>query len=232
MIDRLADEARLDRLDDGVGRFDREPGEAALRIDLFLHQRHAVGNDPRAVARNQENVFERRHGGESTPPRAGVVRMAKMGKIGRLLPSPRVALAVLTGLNFLNYLDRFLPFAVLPALSADLHLSDARAGVLQTLFMVSYMVMSPVAGWLGDRGSRFGVAAVGVLIWSAATFGSGLAPAFLALALARALTGVGEASYVAAARSRSSTRRSRSGRRPPTPSAARSRRTSAGGPHS
>ena len=116
--------------------------------------------------------------------------------MGRLLPSPRAALAVLTGLNLLNYLDRFLPFAVLPALSASLHLSDTRAGVLQTLFIVSYMLVSPLAGWLGDRTGRFGVASVGVLVWSAATFGSGLAPAFGALAFARALTGVGEASYV------------------------------------
>jgi MFS transporter, Spinster family, sphingosine-1-phosphate transporter len=116
--------------------------------------------------------------------------------MARLLPSPRTALAVLTGLNFLNYLDRFLPFAVLPALSASLHLSDTRAGLLQTLFMGSYMLVSPVAGWLGDRRGRFGIAAVGVLIWSVATFGSGLAPGFLALAIARALTGVGEASYV------------------------------------
>jgi len=116
--------------------------------------------------------------------------------MARLLPSPRTALAVLTGLNLLNYLDRFLPFAVLPALSASLHLSDTRAGLLQTLFMGSYILVSPIAGWLGDRRSRFGIAAIGVLIWSAATFGSGLAPAFLALALARALTGVGEASYV------------------------------------
>ena len=115
--------------------------------------------------------------------------------MARMLPSPRTALAVLTGLNLLNYLDRFLPFAVLPALSASLHLSDTRAGLLQTLFMASYILVSPIAGWLGDRRSRFGIAAIGVLIWSAATFGSGLAPAFLALALARALTAVGEASY-------------------------------------
>src|SRR5262245_35839524 len=115
--------------------------------------------------------------------------------MGRFLPSPRAALAVLTGLNLLNYLDRFLPFAVLPALSASLHLSDARAGMLQTLFIVSYMLVSPLAGWLGDRTGRFGVASVGVLIWSAATFGSGLAPAFGAMAFARALTGVGEVSY-------------------------------------
>src|SRR6185295_8701772 len=57
------------------------------------------------------------------------------------------------------------PFAVLPALSASLHLSDTRAGVLQTLFIVSYMLVSPLAGWLGDRTGRFGVASVGVLVW-------------------------------------------------------------------
>ena len=43
--------------------------------------------------------------------------------MARLLPSPRTALAVLTGLNLLNYLDRFIPAAVLPAIVADLHLS-------------------------------------------------------------------------------------------------------------
>jgi len=75
--------------------------------------------------------------------------------MARVLPSPRMALAVLTGLNLLNYLDRFLPFAVLPALSASLHLSDTRAGLLQTLFMGSYILVSPIAGWLGDRRSRF-----------------------------------------------------------------------------
>jgi predicted MFS family arabinose efflux permease len=58
------------------------------------------------------------------------------------------------------------------------------------------VVVSPGAGWLADRRPRFQLAAVGVLVWSAATFGSGLAPTFAALALARVFTGVGEASYV------------------------------------
>jgi predicted MFS family arabinose efflux permease len=114
----------------------------------------------------------------------------------RILPSPRAALAVLTGLNFLNYVDRFIPAAVMPSIIAALHLKDSQAGSLSTLFILSYSLVSPVAGWLADRKPRFQLAAVGVFVWSLATFGSGLAPTFLALVVARALTGVGEASYV------------------------------------
>ncbi|HVT10147.1 MAG TPA: MFS transporter [Polyangia bacterium] len=113
----------------------------------------------------------------------------------KVLPSPRAALAILTGLNFLNYVDRFIPAAVMPSIISALKLTDARAGSLSTLFILSYSVISPAAGFFGDRRPRFRLAALGVLIWSAATFGSGLAPTYLALVVARALTGVGEASY-------------------------------------
>jgi len=114
----------------------------------------------------------------------------------RVLPSPSAALAILTGLNFLNYLDRFVPAAVMPSIIAALHLKDSQAGSLSTLFILTYSLVSPVAGWLADRKPRFQLAAIGVFVWSLATFGSGLAPTFLALVVARALTGVGEASYV------------------------------------
>jgi MFS transporter, Spinster family, sphingosine-1-phosphate transporter len=114
----------------------------------------------------------------------------------RVLPSPRTALAILTGLNFLNYVDRFIPAAVMPSIIAALHLKDSQAGSLSTLFILSYSLVSPVAGWLADRKPRFQLAALGVFVWSLATFGSGLAQTFLALAVVRALTGVGEASYV------------------------------------
>ena len=114
----------------------------------------------------------------------------------RVLPSPRAALAILTGLNFLNYVDRFIPAAVMPSIIAALHLKDSQAGSLSTLFILSYSLVSPVAGWLADRKPRFQLAALGVFIWSLATFESGLALTFLSLVVARALTGVGEASYV------------------------------------
>ena len=83
--------------------------------------------------------------------------------MARLSPSPRAALAVLTGLNFLNYLDRFIPAAVLPAIVADLHLSGTQAGSMQLVFILAFAVISPLFGWLGDRRARFPLAAVGCL---------------------------------------------------------------------
>ncbi|HEY5453127.1 MAG TPA: MFS transporter [Polyangia bacterium] len=115
--------------------------------------------------------------------------------MGRLLPSPRAALAVLTGLNLLNYLDRFIPGAVLPAIIKDLRLTDTQAGSLQMFFIMTFALISPVFGWLGDRRARFHLAAIGVFVWSAATVSSGLAVSFATLVIARTLTGVGEASY-------------------------------------
>jgi MFS family permease len=111
------------------------------------------------------------------------------------LPSPRGALAVLTGLNFLNYIDRFIPAAILPTILASFGLTGAEGGFLQTMFILTMAFVSPLAGWLGDRHPRFRLAAAGVFVWSAATFASGLAPTFAALVVARALIGVGEASY-------------------------------------
>jgi len=109
--------------------------------------------------------------------------------------SPRAALGVLSGMNLLNYIDRYLGAAMLPLISTGLGLSDSQAGLLMTMFIFVYALVCPVAGWVGDRSPRFPLAAAGVLVWSAATFASGLAPSFAAMLFARAVIGVGEASY-------------------------------------
>ena len=108
---------------------------------------------------------------------------------------PAVALATLTGINALNYLDRFLVAPLLPLIIAGLSLDDRQAGSLQSAFILVYALVCPVAGWLGDRTARLRVAALGVVLWSLATVGSGLASAFVWLLLFRALVGIGEATY-------------------------------------
>jgi MFS family permease len=108
---------------------------------------------------------------------------------------PGVILGTLTALNGLNYLDRYVAAATLPLILTGLGISDAQGGLLQSLFIVSYSLVCPLAGWVGDRQPRLRLAAIGVFVWSAATVASGLAPTYAWLLLARAVIGAGEASY-------------------------------------
>jgi MFS transporter, Spinster family, sphingosine-1-phosphate transporter len=117
-----------------------------------------------------------------------------------VIKSRGVIVGLLTGLNFLNYLDRLIvaslvPTLKLPVAAGGLGLSNTEAGFLATAFLLGYFLTSPLFGWLADRGPRKGLIAGGVLVWSAATVASGLAGAFLAMVAARAICGVGEASY-------------------------------------
>ena len=104
-------------------------------------------------------------------------------------------LALLLGLNLVNYLDRYVPAAVLPLVERDLGLSHARAGLLGTAFVLVYALASPFAGWLGDRRARTRIAGASALCFGLACFASGLAPGFALLLVFRALTGLGEAGY-------------------------------------
>src|SRR5262245_53970297 len=106
-----------------------------------------------------------------------------------------VVLAVLSGLNLVNYLDRQLVSAVGPKLQQDLAITDAQFGWVGNAFMIGYFLTSPIFGWLGDRYRRRGLIALGVAMWSLATAASGLMTTFAAMIAARLLVGLGEASY-------------------------------------
>ncbi|MBX3209213.1 MAG: MFS transporter [Labilithrix sp.] len=112
-----------------------------------------------------------------------------------MIRRPGTVLALLTGLNLLNYLDRLVVSAVLPKVQEELALTNFQGGLLATVFLVGYFLTSPIFGSLGDRLPRKGLIAAGVLVWSLATMGSGVAVGIGSLLLARALVGVGEASY-------------------------------------
>ncbi len=106
------------------------------------------------------------------------------------------ALLVLTLINLLNYLDRFVVSALAePLKRSELRLTDTQLGLLMTGFVVVYMLASPLFGRLGDRGARPPLIALGVFTWSLATVLAGFAGSFIALFLARAVVGIGEAAY-------------------------------------
>ncbi|MEI6589611.1 MAG: MFS transporter [Verrucomicrobiota bacterium] len=111
------------------------------------------------------------------------------------LQLPLVSLVILTGLNLVNYLDRYVLSAVLTPIKVSLKLTDTQLGELGVAFMLGYFVTAPIFGYLGDRMSRKGLILSGVLVWCVGTCLSGFAHGFYTLICFRVLVGLGEASY-------------------------------------
>jgi len=112
---------------------------------------------------------------------------------------PRVAtttLVVLTCVNLLNYIDRYVVPPVFESLKrSELHPSDAQLGLLMSAFLFVYTIAAPIFGWLGDTRRRPRALAAGVALWSAATAFGGFAWSYLSLLVSRGIVGIGEAAY-------------------------------------
>ena len=109
---------------------------------------------------------------------------------------PRAALALLTVLNLLNYIDRSVLNAVQPLIQNEFHVSDAQIGRLTTVFLIFYTLAAPFMGPLADRYSRRLIIALGAFAWSALTLMSAFVHSYHALLIRHTLVGVGEASFV------------------------------------
>ena len=109
---------------------------------------------------------------------------------------PRTALALLTALNLLNYIDRSVLFAVQDLVKAEFHRSDAAFGLLTSVFFIFYMCAAPFMGPLSLRFSRKRVIVAGALVWSGATLLTAVTTNFNQLLIRHTLVGIGEASFV------------------------------------
>lgn len=105
------------------------------------------------------------------------------------------AVIALTALNLLNYLDRFVVAGMVEPLKKAFGADDADIGLLMSVFLVSYMLASPLFGAMARSLRRTAILGAGVLVWSAATVAAGFAGGFGALLASRAIIGVGEAAY-------------------------------------
>ena len=100
---------------------------------------------------------------------------------------------------FLNYFDRILITSMRDPIVADFNLSDAQFGLLTSVFLWSYGVVSPFGGFLADRYSRKKVIILSVIIWSSVTLWTGYVQSFPEMLLTRLLMGISEACYIPAA---------------------------------
>jgi MFS family permease len=104
------------------------------------------------------------------------------------------ALVLLTALNFVNYIDRYILPGVQEQVKAEFHVSDARIGALTFYFFFTYMFAAPLTGWLGDRFARKPLIIGCALLISAINVLTGTVHAFDSLLLRHAVLGIGEAS--------------------------------------
>ncbi|CAN5293305.1 MFS transporter [soil metagenome] len=91
-------------------------------------------------------------------------------------------------------MDRQILGVVLPAIKADLALSDSQLGILSGLpFALCYSLFGIPVAWLADtRCRRTSVVGVSLIVWSVATVLCGAAGGFLTLFLFRMGVGAGE----------------------------------------
>src|ERR1044071_2670437 len=115
-------------------------------------------------------------------------------------PPAAASLALLLAINLFNYIDRQVLAAVEPHISREFfpdggNVADLWMGALAPAFMVSYMLTAPVFGWFADRMRRWALIGIGVLVWTLASGGSGLAPTIGVLLITRMFVGIGEGAY-------------------------------------
>ncbi len=111
--------------------------------------------------------------------------------------SAKAALLLLTALNFLNYIDRNILFAVQPLIQKEFRINDEQVGFLTSAFFVCYMIAAPLIAPLADRYSRRWIMAGGAFVWSAATLLSAVTHTYDELLLRHVIVGIGEATFVA-----------------------------------
>lgn len=105
-----------------------------------------------------------------------------------------MALVLLTALNFVNYIDRYILPGVQEQVKAEFHTTDAAIGSITFWFFLTYMCAAPLTGWLGDRFPRKPLIIVCALMISAVNLLTGTVHEFGSLLLRHAVLGIGEAS--------------------------------------
>ncbi len=107
----------------------------------------------------------------------------------------RSALLLLTALNFLNYVDRYVLPAVQVPLEREIPMTNEQYGLLFSSFFIFYSIAAIPVGMLADRYPRRVIIAAGGLVWSGATLLTAFTYDYTSLFVRHLVVGIGEASF-------------------------------------
>ena len=110
-----------------------------------------------------------------------------------------VAVIVLWFVVMLNYFDRQLLSALHEPIVRDIPQTEAQFGMVTSVFLLIYALLSPVGGFLADRYSRRLMILCSLVVWSVITWWTGHAEDYTSLLIARGAMGISEAFYIPAA---------------------------------
>lgn len=110
------------------------------------------------------------------------------------------ALAVLTAVYVLNFLDRTLIYILFTPIKKEMAFSDLQLALLGTTsFVIFYTLLGIPFGRLADRYSRKNIIGAGLAVWSLFSGLTGFADSFWTIFACRVMVGVGEATLGPAA---------------------------------
>ncbi len=110
-----------------------------------------------------------------------------------------LVVALLFVVGALNYLDRTMIATMRASIVGSIPMTDAQFGLLTSVFLWVYGILSPFAGYFADRFSRSKVIVASLFVWSFVTWLTAHATTYGQLIATRALMGVSEAFYIPAA---------------------------------
>jgi MFS family permease len=111
-----------------------------------------------------------------------------------------IVVALLWVVALLNYMDRQMLATMRPSMQIDIHelQSATTFGYLMGIFLWIYGIMSPISGVIADKVNRKWLIVVSLFVWSAVTYGMGLATTYHQVYWLRAFMGISEALYIPA----------------------------------
>lgn len=110
-----------------------------------------------------------------------------------------LTVSLLWGVGCLNYLDRVMITTMRGSLKETIPMTEAQFGMLTTVFLLVYGVLSPFSGFLADRFNRARIIITSLFVWSLVTWLTAQAKTYEQLLATRALMGLSEAAYLPAA---------------------------------
>lgn len=166
-------------------------GNPAGKIPATNSQQRLMPGDSDSVSSSLDE------GDQEAPPGGGRLEddEVTVASSSQVSATAWFTVGVLCFVNLINYMDRFTIAGVLTDIQEHFQIGDDEGGLLQTAFVLSYMICAPVFGYLGDRYSRKWIMALGVFLWSTTTLLGSFMNHFGWFITFRALVGIGEASY-------------------------------------